>query len=280
MLEDVLKKNEIQVQLIDITGDEKYFSSRDKQILLQEMVQEHDILFVGSPVYAHHLQYHVKDLIQYLPKPGNGWGKIAIPFVTYGGIDSGIALEEAGKLLRNSGRKVIGGVKVSSPHCMTRAFMPEAYNQNQSEDKLITVLEVLLERIQSVQLDLMKDYSKHLQYQSRKNYLKANIIFKEKVWHQKRYPKVMVDQERCRACGKCVKVCPVNHLELRDGLLLTNNHPGECIHCFNCILECPQRAIYLFGDLQKAQEFMEKMIEKEKEYPETCLYPMGEADYS
>ena len=57
-------------------------------------VSEHDILFIGSSVYAHHLQYHVKDLIKKLPQPVHGWGKIAVPFVTYGGISSGIALEE------------------------------------------------------------------------------------------------------------------------------------------------------------------------------------------
>lgn len=81
----------------------------------KELVQD-EILFIGSPVYAHHLQYHVKDLIKNLPQPVNRWGKIAVPFITYGAINSGIALDEAGKLLRKSGRKVLAGMKVCSSH--------------------------------------------------------------------------------------------------------------------------------------------------------------------
>lgn len=105
LLKVCLEQNNISAQLINIACKEKYFLTNDKQGFLQEIVKEHDILFIGSPVYAHHLQYHVKDLIENLPQPVNGWDKLAVPFVTYGGINSGIALDEAGKLLRKSGRK-------------------------------------------------------------------------------------------------------------------------------------------------------------------------------
>lgn len=273
LLKATFERNGINVQLVNITGNEEYFLMNKKQNFLRETIKEHDILFIGGPVYAHHLQYHVKELIENLPKPINSLGKIAIPFVTYGGISSGISLDEAATLLRKSGREVLAGMKVSSSHRMTRAFMKEEYNKDQPESKLISTIDELVRRINSSDLDSLKDNSKHLKYQNLETYLKSYFIFKEKVWHEKRYPKVVIDYNRCVKCGKCVKVCPVCHLGQNEEKAIIKNMNSGCIHCFNCILECPQKAITLVGDLEKAKSFMEKMIKKGNEVPSTCLYP-------
>lgn len=273
LIKAALEQNNINVQLVNITGNEKYFSTNNKRNFLQETIEEHDILFIGSPVYAHHLQYHVKELIENLPKPINGYSEIAIPFITYGGISSGIALDEAGNLLRKSGRKIPFGMKVSSSHCMTRAFMKEEFNKNQPESKLASTIDELVKRIKSSDLTSSKDNSKHLKYQNIGTYLKANIIFREKVWHEKRYPKIAIDENKCMKCGKCTKVCSVCHLHQNSSKSIIKNMNSECIHCFNCVLECPTKAITLVGDLKKAKGFMEKMINKAIETPATCLYP-------
>lgn len=273
LLKVSLEQNSISVQLLNIARNEKYFLTKNKQGFLKETVKEHDILFIGSPVYAHHLQYHVKELIKNLPQPVDGWGKISVPFVTYGGISSGIALDEAGKLLKKSGRKVLSSIKVSSSHHMTKAFMEEEYNKDQPEDKVISTIEKLINHIKSADLNSLKDCSKHLKYQSLKTYLMANLIFKEKVWHEKRYPKVVINEDTCIKCGKCVTLCPVCHLKISNDKSLIKNTNTQCIHCFNCIFECSQKAIYLVGNLQRAKSSMESMIKKGKEDPNTCLYP-------
>jgi len=141
------KGGENVVQLIDITGDRCFFEN-NRSDFLKEKVDRHDILLIGCPVYAHHLQYHVQGLIKLLPKPDSDrWGKYTIPYVTYGGIDSGIALEEAGRLLKKSGRKVIGGMKISASHKMTRAFMDEEFNRGKPDDKMISIIDELLEKV-------------------------------------------------------------------------------------------------------------------------------------
>jgi ferredoxin/flavodoxin len=273
LLKENLERNTISVQLVNISRNPNYFLSNNKQSFLLKTIEEHDIIFIGSPVYAHHLQYHVKELIQNLPQPINGWGKVAVPFVTYGGISSGISLDEAGSLLRKSGRKVLAGMKVSSSHRMTRVFMKEEYNKNQPEDKLIRTIDELVKKIISVDLDSLKDNSKYLKFQKIKMYLKSNLIFKEKVWHEKRYPRVVVDNNKCIGCGKCITVCPVCHLQQNKDKFTIQNMECTCIHCFNCIFECPQKAITAVGDLEKAKSFMNNMIKNERENPDTCLYP-------
>lgn len=46
--------------------------------------------------------------------------------------------------------------------------------------------------------------------------------------------------EKCTACGVCVKVCPVNNIELKEGKPVWLNH---CEQCFACLHWCPEEAI-------------------------------------
>ena len=218
----------------------------------------------------------MKDLIRALPAAGNGWGKFAVPFVTYGGITSGIALEEAGKLLKKSGRIVVAGMKVCAAHRMTRAFLQEEYNAGKPGDEVTPVIEDLAQRIEALQGQTPAvDHSEALKYQPRALFLKANVIFQEKLWHRYMYPKLLFDHAKCTQCGKCIRNCPVHHLEKHDdGRILTKESP-LCIHCFNCVVGCPAKAISLSGDLEKARAFMGKMIQKPKEDPFSAVYPIG-----
>lgn len=51
---------------------------------------------------------------------------------------------------------------------------------------------------------------------------------------------VTVDHERCKRCGICVAVCPVDALEFADGCLRALAH---CIGCTQCALHCPDFAL-------------------------------------
>lgn len=55
--------------------------------------------------------------------------------------------------------------------------------------------------------------------------------------------RVKVDTDKCISCGKCKRVCPMD-------VEMTNNsrkrvNGTECILCFECIDECPKKALYL-----------------------------------
>lgn len=44
----------------------------------------------------------------------------------------------------------------------------------------------------------------------------------------------------CNSCGKCVKVCPRNNLEIHDNII---SQKGKCTLCYRCVNICPQKAI-------------------------------------
>jgi nitroreductase/NAD-dependent dihydropyrimidine dehydrogenase PreA subunit len=56
---------------------------------------------------------------------------------------------------------------------------------------------------------------------------------------------ISVDKERCRKCGACADVCPLNIIVRREG-----GHPGPvvwakkvCIDCGHCVAVCPEAAL-------------------------------------
>jgi ferredoxin/flavodoxin len=53
--------------------------------------------------------------------------------------------------------------------------------------------------------------------------------------------------EKCTGCGICEKVCPVNNIQMKNGIPGWNNN---CEMCFACDEWCPQKAIRHWGKLE------------------------------
>lgn len=44
----------------------------------------------------------------------------------------------------------------------------------------------------------------------------------------------------CISCSKCVNMCPLNNIQIENGLPVWGN---SCTHCMACICHCPKEAI-------------------------------------
>ena len=58
--------------------------------------------------------------------------------------------------------------------------------------------------------------------------------------------------ENCTGCGICLKLCPVENIEMTDGKPSFKNN---CEQCLSCIHYCPQKAINYKNITQKRKRY-------------------------
>ena len=59
---------------------------------------------------------------------------------------------------------------------------------------------------------------------------------------QKKLRKAAVDEADCVACGCCVKVCPLQAIEIVRGVM-AQVRQDKCVGCGKCARECPASVI-------------------------------------
>jgi len=53
---------------------------------------------------------------------------------------------------------------------------------------------------------------------------------------------IKVDEDACVGCGLCVKDCPMEVLQLQNGVCYPA-HPENCMGCLSCHEICPAQAL-------------------------------------
>ncbi|BCW98173.1 MAG: hydrogenase [Armatimonadota bacterium] len=66
---------------------------------------------------------------------------------------------------------------------------------------------------------------------------------------------ISTNKARCRDCYRCVRVCPVKAIRIRDGQAQVD--PERCIVCGSCVRECPQHAKQVRSDLERVRRMVE-----------------------
>lgn len=192
-------------------------------------------LWVGTPVYVLHPVPPVMAELASLPIKA---GDTAVPFVTWGGVSSGVALYELGKFLQERGCCLIGAAKVLAEHSsLWRSPRPLGAGHPDRGDatKIRFLVDNVLERLGlepegGVELSRLSYQPENIQTEAAsKNLIEARPLF----------PDFRVDLDRCDRCQECVNNCPA-------GAISWEGQPrfGEgCFLCLKCIRSCPQQAI-------------------------------------
>ena len=214
-------------------------------------------LWIGSPVYAGHAVPPIMDFITQLPV---GKGSYAVPFVTWGGVTSGVALYEMGEVLGEKGYIVLGAAKVIAVHSMMWQFKnPLGEGHPDAED------DAMIERlVGDVHSKLLSDVKKaisldDLNYQPKEvqeSMQKVNIEVAKQM-----LPPRQLDEDACTKCGICEEECPAQAVRC-------DPYPqfgDACFLCYNCVRLCEEGAIKV--DLSRIESMLKEKTEKNPERP-------------
>jgi len=271
MLEETFVTKGVKVQSLELSKQDIFTDRHNVRDFLLDNVEKHDVLFIGSPIYNGHLQYHVKDLIRALPVPDGLWGKYSVPFVTWGGVQTGVALYEAVSLLMKSGRKSIAGMEINGEHQMTRDHA-RVINQGLPGDEAMPLINELAGMVMNAMQqkpDDLVDIAEQVRPGITER-INARITANERFFQRVVFPDPIFDSEICTGCGSCVRACPVQRLTLADGKSVAKaGSAPACIHCYECVRWCEQRAMTCIK-LSKFEGFFEK---KRQLTPLNTIYP-------
>jgi len=258
MIAESLKESHVTVHTLDLgtASDPACFVDRLKT------AGEGDCLFVGSPVYRDVAVPPVMAFLNQLPSVA---GLSAVPFVTWGGATSGLALWQMGGVLEEKGFGLAGAAKVLGVHSMMwTADSPVGRGHpNADDDRQIRelVARVIERQTQGDAAALSLDTLDTLSAEDGGE-VKKKL---DEPWQN--IPK-SVDEEKCTQCGTCVQVCPVEAVAL-DPLPVFD---ANCFDCFNCVRECPESAIVCPVKFEALHEKIRKRVEKFNEKPPTQIF--------
>ncbi len=281
MLEESLRDEGAAVQLLDVTRRRDLLGQAGWSERLQEEVEPHDVLCIGGPVYAHHMQHRVLNLVKVLGPPRDGCGEYAVPFVTYGTVSSGVALAETARLLDKGGRIPALAMKIDARHCYSDVLGTDI-NPGMPGDEARPYVRELARRILQLRASSRPTNlarSRDLNYLPRLDRLKAKVLLRERLFQAFIYPKFQLRPDDCTGCDLCVRACPVGRLAIQDGKATVKADRPSCIHCGVCLTTCPQKAIVVPGDPSKWARLLRQAADgngfiASNESPKSAVYPI------
>ncbi|WP_319522023.1 EFR1 family ferrodoxin [uncultured Desulfosarcina sp.] len=249
-----LKENSVTVHTLDLG------SAADPAPFVEQLqaAGEGGCLFVGSPVYRDVAVPPVMAFLNQLPPVS---GLAAVPFVTWGGATSGLALWQMGQALQGKGFVLAGAAKVLGIHSMMwNDDSPVGQGHPDADDD--RQIRELVDRLaqgnaSSLSLDTLDGLSAEDSGEVRKKL--------DGPWQN--VPKT-IDEEKCTQCGTCVQVCPAGAVAL-DPLPVFG---ATCFDCFNCVRECPESAIASPVNFEVLHDKIRKRAEKFNEKPPTQIF--------
>ncbi|ADK79593.1 NAD(P)H-dependent oxidoreductase [Sediminispirochaeta smaragdinae] len=245
---------EFSVSLYDL-GALKFYNEGNKiSPLLKEIdaAGENGLLFLGSPVYVGHAVPPVSNFIDLLP---SDIGTVFVPFVTWGGVSSGVALQEMAESAFSHGLRVAGGISMVAPHShMWRDDNPlgKARPNKNDMEMLDRWLFDFVRRLATSALSPESSIEAliHPDPVVRESFSRVDLASAAD-----EMPDRTIRTEganACTLCRSCYAVCPTSAIQFAPHPVFTD----RCIYCFNCVKLCPNGSIV--ADLVSKERFLHK----------------------
>lgn len=272
MAESALSERGFEVQLLDVTAAKVINDKGKLKNFLVSEVKPHDLIMAGGPVYENRLDKLTLRIIKSLPEPDNDkWGRLCAPFVSWGGVTSGIGLHQAAKAFRSTGRRVVLAFKVEGFHPFSVEW-PYRLNEGMPGDEILPLMSELADGISEIagaDPSSLSDITDDLKYSGfiPRFFGGFTSIFPTQEYT---YKDVKVDLDICKGCGTCARRCPLDRFEIRDGKVHEREDATRCMHCYTCLAVCPAGARSV--GLEGTRGFLEMLRKKYADKPGNALY--------
>ena len=198
-------------------------------VVKEELNLEADRIGVVFPTYIWGVPRIVVNFLKRLKTD-----KYVFAVATCGG-NAGGTLVEAKKILKRAGTKLAAGWSIIMPNSYTP--MGEAEPAAKQAEKFKNKDKRIKEITEAVREGRASPVEKGLAI--------YNFIFTGIIYHMfnpiiARQSRKFHLNEKCQGCGTCVRICPMDNIELKD------NKPKwglNCTLCFGCMQWCPNQAI-------------------------------------
>jgi ferredoxin/flavodoxin len=243
-------------------------NSIDEAIIYYDIknAPEEHCLFIGSPVYACHAVPVITDFISRLPATAAGW---AVPFVTWGGVTSGIALFEMAEKLSQKGYRIAGAAKILAAHSlMWQCEHPLGEGHPDEEDESLVAQLIAAVAGQAAAHRSAPVTLSALNYQP--HTMREAMARTDLSAARQTLPQKAVDTNACTQCHVCSAVCPVHAITCDPFPAFNQN----CIMCYACMRLCPEQAIK--ADFSKLEERLTQRAQEFSEQPCSALFLAGD----
>ena len=186
---------------------------------LTEIKEDSDRIGFVFPVYYGNMPYPVRELITKMKFRSDAY---IFTVATYRG-HAGDTAKRMDCLLKTRGQKLSLSLGLSMPgnSFINKPEVDAAYLTAQREN-----IEKLLPLIQAGEEN---DYS-------------FDGVMKETPVDTANNFRGLLAEDTCIGCGRCVRICPMDNIILKNGKALIGNNCATCLACFHW---CPVEAIYM-----------------------------------
>jgi Flavodoxins len=189
-----------------------------------------DIAIIGVPIYAGEIPEVVMPFLKSL----RGNNKPVVLITLYGNMGNGIALNQLEEIARDKGFITVGAGEFIGEHSFSTAEAPVAQGRPNNED--ISMAEQFgadiiakLQKVNNLADALISAPKGSIP-------IMAKVLPKDSA---KIFAKVPdADMSSCNRCGACVKLCPVNAIDMMSFKV----DDKVCLRCFKCVRICRRKA--------------------------------------
>ncbi len=217
--------------------DEKASCISIENFSLNETIKKESFIVLGYPIYYSNLP---KIFLDFLEKNKALFEHKDVFIICTMALFSGDGCGCAARVLKKYGANIVGGLHLKMPDCIADVKLLKKTSE-QNHELIHDAEQKIRESVLS-----FKSGNPTQDGLSLSSYLIG--LFGQRLWFQKEVrnysDKLTIDKDSCIACEKCVSICPMKNLYLKDGVITPK---GKCTMCYRCINECPVMAITLIG---------------------------------